>query len=324
MKIGSLKLNCRVFCAPMAGVMDLPMRILTASFGAGLVFTEMISAEGTVRGQKRTLRYITCHPDEMPLGVQIFGKNPVSMARAAKTARDLGASMIDINMGCPVRKVTRQGSGARLMTTPDLAGSIVREVRRAVEIPLTVKMRAGWDESSVNFLELGRIAEEAGADAVVLHPRVATDFFSGKADWGRVGELSRALSIPVVGSGDIVSYEEALTKMGETGAEFAMIGRGAMGRPWVFSPGRNPGPDEMLSVIEEHVRLIAAHYGRERGVPIARRHVSYYIKGMRGAVDMRRRLMGMGDIGEILSGIGDYLNGGVEIENGAKKTGIPL
>ncbi|MBN1572060.1 MAG: tRNA dihydrouridine synthase DusB [Deltaproteobacteria bacterium] len=324
MEIGTLKLRSRVLAAPMAGVIDLPMRILSASFGAGLVFTEMISAEGMVREQKRTLRYITCHLEEMPLGVQIFGKNPSTMARAAKMAQDLGASIIDINMGCPVRKITRQGAGASLLKDPDLAGSIVKEVRRAVDVPLTVKIRAGWDESGVNFIDIGRMIEEAGADAVILHPRVATEFFAGKADWDKVGELSEALSIPVVGSGDILSYEEALGRIEETGAKFAMIGRGAMGRPWVFSPASDPGPYEILSVIQRHIGLIVDHYGGERAVPIIRKHVSYYIKGMRGAVDVRRRLMGMGDIDEITSSIGEYLKEGGEIENGAKKIGTPL
>lgn len=301
MKIGTIRVRSPIFAAPMAGIMDLPMRILATDFGAGLVFTEMISAEGVVRGQERTTKYITCHPDEMPLGVQIFGKNPRSMALAAEKAQELGASLIDINMGCPVRKVARQGAGASLMRTPDLALAIIKEVRRAVTIPLTVKIRAGWDESSVNFIDIGKGAEDAGVDAVILHPRVAADFFSGEADWKRVGELAGALKVPVVGSGDIVSYEEALERLDGSGAGFVMIGRGAMGRPWVFSPDWDPKPEEVLAVIEKHIGLMVDHYGETKAVPIIRRQVSYYIKGMRGAVDVRRRLMGMGDVSEIRS-----------------------
>jgi nifR3 family TIM-barrel protein len=301
MKIGTIRPRSRILAAPMAGIMDLPMRILATGFGAGLVFTEMISSEGMVRGQERTTKYLTCHPDEMPLGVQIFGKNPRNMALAAERAQELGASLVDINMGCPVRKVARQGAGAGLMKTPDLALSIIKEVRGAVTIPLTVKIRAGWNESSVNFIDIGKGAEDAGADAVILHPRVATDFFSGVADWTRIAELARVLSIPVVGSGDIVSYEEALEKLEGSGAEFVMIGRGAMGRPWVFSPEWDPRPEEVLAVIERHIGLMVDHYGEGRAVPIIRRHVSYYIKGMRGAVETRRRLMEMGDVSEIRS-----------------------
>jgi nifR3 family TIM-barrel protein len=323
MEIGKLRLRSVVLAAPMAGIMDLPMRILAVRFGAGLVFTEMVSAEGMVREHKRTLRYVTCRAEEMPLGVQLFGRNPSTMARVAKTAEELGASLIDINMGCPVKKVARQGAGASLLKDPELAGKIVGEVRRAVDIPLTVKIRAGWDKEGVNFLEMGRIIEGAGADAVVLHPRVATEFFMGRADWNRVRELSGSVSIPVVGSGDIQSYEEALERIEETGAKFAMIGRGAMGRPWVFSPGPGPGAGGIMSVIEEHIGLIVDHYGRERGVPIIRKHISYYIKGMRGAVEMRRRLMGMGDIDEIRCSIGEYLKEGVETKDGAGKIGIP-
>lgn len=309
MRIGTIRPRSRLLAAPMAGIMDLSMRILATGFGAGLVFTEMISSEGIVRGQERTTKYITCHPDEMPLGVQIFGKNPRSMALAAEKVQKLGASLVDINMGCPVRKVARQGAGASLMRDPDLARSIIEEVRGAVTIPLTVKIRAGWDESSVNFIDIGRMAEDAGADAVILHPRVATNFFTGKADWEKIGELARILSIPVVGSGDIVSYEGALEKLEESGAEFVMIGRGAMGRPWVFSHRWDPRPEEVLAVVERHIRLMVDHYGEARAMPIIRRHVSYYIKGMRGAVETRRRLMEMREVNEIRGYIKSYIIG---------------
>ena len=309
MKIGSVKLRSRVLAAPMAGIMDLSMRILATEFGAGLVFTELISAEGIVRGQQRTTRYITCHPDEMPLGVQIFGKNPNTMALAAEKAQNLGASLIDINMGCPVKKVARQGAGASLMKDLDLAKAIISEVRRAVTVPVTVKIRAGWDNSNINFIEVGKIAQDEGADAVTLHPRVATDFLSGMANWERIGELSRTLSIPVIGSGDIVSYNEALERLEESNAAFVMIGRGVMGKPWIFSPEWEPRTDEILSVIERHIELLVDQYGKVNAVPIIRRHVSYYIKAKRGAVETRRRLMEMKDINEIISHVQNYISG---------------
>ncbi len=309
MKIGNVKLRSRILAAPMAGVMDLSMRILATEFGAGLVFTELISAEGIVRGQRRTTRYITCHPDEMPLGVQIFGKNPSTMAPAAERAQNLGASLIDINMGCPVKKVAKQGAGASLMKDPDLAKTIVEEVRRAVTIPVTVKIRAGWDQSSINFVEVGKMVEDAGADAVTLHPRVATDFLSGKANWERIGELARALSIPVIGSGDIQSYNEALERLEESGAEFVMIGRAVMGKPWIFMPEWEPRTDEILSVIERHIELLTLQYGEVNAVPIIRRHVSYYIKAKKGAVETRRKLMEMKDINEIVRHVQKYISG---------------
>lgn len=305
-RIGNLALDSRVLAAPMAGVMDLPMRVIVMSYGAGMVFTEMISSEGIIRGHRKTIDLITCRAEEKPLGVQIFGMRPLAMAQSAVLAQERGADLIDINMGCPAKKVVKNGAGGALMKAPVLAQSIVSEVRKSVTIPVTVKLRAGWDFSSINYCELGKRAEDAGADAVILHPRTASQYFTGRADWNMVRELKEVLSIPVIGSGDIKTYLDAERRMEEFGADFAMIGRGAMGRPWLFCRGWESAPDgivpdvvEILSVIERHIGLAVEYYGEARATPILRRHISYYVKGFEGAASIRRAIMEEGELGSV-------------------------
>jgi len=309
MKIGSLTLSSRIFAAPMAGVVDLPMRILCRRFGAGLVYTEMVSAEAIRRGQERTRRMVTVDPREGPLAVQLFGTEPVALARAAEFARERGAVLIDINMGCPVKKVVRQGAGAALMRDVPVAAGLVAAVKIAVDVPVTAKIRAGWDASSMNYLDMAKRLRDAGADAVCLHPRTATQHFSGRADWSLVAKLTGELDIPVIGSGDICSLVEARERMETSGAAFVMIGRGVMGAPWVFSASPEPrGGEELLAVILEHCGLAKEHYGERTAVPILRRHVCYYIKGYRNAASFRERLMRTKQYDDMLTAIRDFLS----------------
>ena len=310
MNIGRLELSSRLLAAPMAGVIDVSMRILLIEYGAGMVFTEMVSAEGIRRNQRGSTSLVTCHPQESPCGVQLFGRDPSAMADAARYAQDRGAALVDINMGCPVKKVIRQGAGAALLREPELCTQIVESVARAVTLPVTAKIRAGWDSSSINYREVGARLADAGADAVALHPRTAAQFFTGSADWSLVGDLVGRLSVPVIGSGDIRGYRHAHERIAETGAAFVMIGRAAMGRPWIFSPeAREPGRHDLYAVIERHRRLIEEHYPPNKAVSVFRRHCTYYIRGAAGAVATRVALMNRETTGSIMALMGDYLFG---------------
>jgi nifR3 family TIM-barrel protein len=292
----------------MAGVIDVSMRILLIQYGAGMVFSEMVSAEGIRRNQRGSTALVTCLPEESPCGVQLFGRDPSALADAARYAEDHGAALVDINMGCPVKKVVRQGAGAALLIEPGLCGQIVESVARAVRLPVTAKIRAGWDTSAINYREIGERLADAGADAVILHPRTAVQFFSGAADWSLVTDLAGRLPIPVIGSGDIGGYRQAQERMSETGAAFVMIGRAAMGRPWIFSPeGADPGRGDLYSIIERHRQLIEQHYRPQKAVSVLKRHCTYYIRGLAGAASTRAALMSKQTTASIMALMSDYL-----------------
>jgi tRNA-dihydrouridine synthase B len=310
MKIGRLDLKSRLLAAPMAGVIDVSMRILLVEGGAGLVFTEMVSAEGIRRNQPGSTSLVTCDPREAPCGVQLFGRDPSALAEAARYAEGRGAALVDINMGCPVRKVVRQGEGAALLKEPDLCGKIAESVVRAVTIPVTAKIRAGWDAASINYREVGKRLVDAGVDAVILHPRTAVQFFSGSADWSQIKDLVQHLDVPVVGSGDVTGRGRAEERMAETGAAFVMIGRAAMGRPWVFSSdGPDPEPRELFSIVEGHRRIIDELYPPKKAASILKRHCTYYVRGHVGAAAARLSLMSRETTDDIMALMSAYLLG---------------
>ncbi len=223
-----------VFLAPMAGITNLPFRIITRRYGCQLAFTEMVSVNGLVRGSDRTCRYLDSAPQDHPLGVQIFGADPEIMAAGARIVADGGADLIDINMGCPVKKVVRSGAGAALLRDPAKAGRIVSAVRRVTSLPLTVKIRSGWRQSAINAPALAKILEEEGADAVIVHPRAADQGFSGAADWSVIRAVKDVLRIPVIGNGDIRHAGDVRRMMTATACDGVMIGRAALGNPWIF------------------------------------------------------------------------------------------
>jgi nifR3 family TIM-barrel protein len=310
MKIGRLELGSRLLAAPMAGVIDVSMRILLIAHGAGMVFSEMVSAEGIRRNQPGSTTLITCHPLEAPCAVQLFGRDPSALADAARFAQERGAALVDVNMGCPVRKVVRQGEGAALLREPDLCGRIIESVTRAIDLPVTAKIRAGWDASSINYREIGLRLADAGVDAVILHPRTAVQFFAGSADWSLVGDLASRLPVPVIGSGDVTGRDQAHERLAETGASFVMIGRAAMGRPWVFSSnGSDPGPRDLFSVVERHRRIIDEFYPPRKAASVLKRHCTYYVRGHVGAARARAALMGRETTADIMALMGRYLLG---------------
>jgi nifR3 family TIM-barrel protein len=235
MQIGTVALDNNVILAPLAGITNLPFRLMAKKAGCSLVCSEMVSSHGLVYKSEKTARMLNSVPQEKPLSAQIFGSDPDIMAEAAAIVEGLGADILDINFGCAVRKVVKTGSGAALMRTPDKARALLKAVRKAIRIPLTIKIRSGWDPSGEQALNIARIAEDCGVDAIAVHPRTAKQLFSGRADWSLIAAVKEELSIPVIGNGDIFSAQDALNMLAETGCDAIMIGRKAIGDPGIFS-----------------------------------------------------------------------------------------
>ena len=299
LKIGSLQLANPLLLAPLSGVSDLPFRLLAREQGCGLVFTEMISAEGLCRKAKATLKLLKSLPEERPLGIQIFGPEPETLAEAAKAVEEWGGDLIDINMGCPVRKVVHGGSGAALLKEPKRVRKILKAVRKATSLPLTVKIRSGWDEKNKNFLEVAEIAEGCGVDAITLHGRTRSQGYGVKAEWDDIRALKCRVKIPVIGNGDVLSAPSILEMLAHTGCDGVMIGRGAYGNPWIFAKGssllrgevpREPNLEEKEGVLLRHLSLMVEWKGEIHGLREFRKHLIWYTRGFRGSVEFRTQI----------------------------------
>ena len=299
LKIGPLQLANPLLLAPLSGISDLPFRLLAKEQGCALVFTEMISAEGLTRKARATLKLLKSQPEERPFGVQIFGPEPEILAEAAKAVEGWGGDLVDINMGCPVRKVVHGGSGSALLREPARIRKILKAVRKATSLPLTIKIRTGWDEKSKNFLEVGKIAEEAGVDAITIHGRARSQGYAAKADWADIRELKSTLKIPVIGNGDILTPPSILKILSYTGCDGAMIGRGAYGNPWIFAKGlsllrgeipREPSLEEKEELLLRHLSLMVDWKGEIHGLREFRKHLIWYTRGFRGSVEFRTRI----------------------------------
>ena len=296
MIIHKLSLANNIWLAPMAGISNLPYRRIMKGYGAGLVFSEMISANGLCRGGRQTLELLASSPDERPLGIQLFGEDPLMLARAAALAEGY-AELIDINLGCPVKKVVRSGAGSSLLRNPARIAAIVAAVRRATPLPLTVKIRSGWALESVNYLETAHIAETEGADAVTLHPRTRCQGFSGHSDWEHLRKLKAAVKIPVIGSGDIFTADDAVRMLRETGCDGVMIGRGGYGNPWLIRdikarlderpPPPPPSPADRMEVAFRHLRLHLESFGPRKTLVDMRKHLCWYSRGLAEAANFR-------------------------------------
>lgn len=297
MRIGTVETANRIFAAPMAGVTDKSFRLLLRKKGCGLVITEMVSAKALEQSNRETFRILDLSGEESPIAVQLFGSDPWVMARGAEIAVEAGADIVDINMGCPTPKIVKNGEGAALMKNVPLAARITQAVVKAVEVPVTVKMRKGWDEKNVNALELAFAVEAAGAAAVTVHGRTRNQFYSGSADWEIIARIKENLKIPVIGNGDIRSPEDARRMFEDTGCDAVMIARAAMGNPWIFSrslayveEGRlipEPSWQERLDLAMEHLDLEVRFKGEKTGLLEMRKHLAWYTKGFRGAARIR-------------------------------------
>ena len=295
MYIGSLKLKNPIFSAPMAGISDLPYRLIMKRHGAALVYSEMISANGLFYSGKATRKLLQSSPEEHPLAVQLFGDTPERLAEATKQVEEYG-ELIDLNLGCPVRKVIRSGAGSALLREPEKVARIVAAVRRATTRPLTVKIRSGWDHDSVNFTEIARIAVEEGVDAITLHPRTRSQMFGGSADWTQIKALKKAVSVPVIGSGDLFSAECIKTMFEQTGCDAVMIGRGGYGNPWIIQqaldlladkPETQPSTEERFAIAKEHLRLCLETFGPQKTLGHMRKHLCWYVRGMENSAGFR-------------------------------------
>ncbi|MGN1165888.1 MAG: tRNA dihydrouridine synthase DusB [Lachnospiraceae bacterium] len=295
--IGNVELDNPYILAPMAGVTDLPFRLLCKEQGAGLLCMEMISAKALQYKNKNTKALLTIHPDEHPVSLQLFGSDPEIISQIAHEIEELPFQILDINMGCPVPKIVKNGEGSALMNQPRLVYEIVSKTVKAIKKPVTVKIRKGFDDDHVNAVEIAKIIEEAGAAAVAVHGRTREQYYSGKADWDIIRQVKEAVSIPVIGNGDVTSGEKALELRRQTGCDGVMIGRGAQGNPWIFAElleyektGVLPvRPD--ISVIREtmlrHARLQIEYKGEYLGIREMRKHVAWYTKGLKGAAKLR-------------------------------------
>jgi len=304
MRFGDIELKSKWILAPMAGVSEMPFRRLAFRYGAGLCPTELVSAEGLIRASARTLRYLTRDEEvERPFSVQIFGGNPDSMARAAVVAKEHGADIIDVNMGCPVPKVFKNGAGCALMADPTRAAEIVRRIREATGLPVTAKIRAGIDSRRINCVEVGLALQEAGCAAIALHPRTRAQGYSGRADWSLIRRLKEALEIPVIGNGDVRTVADAHRMLEETGCDAVMIGRGALGNPWLFRQllgGPPPTAEERHRVVLEHFEAhVTFREDPRAAVRTFRNHIGWYSRGLVGAAAFRARAMELESVDEV-------------------------
>lgn len=297
LKIGTVELENPYILAPMAGVTDLPFRLLCKEQGAGLLCMEMVSAKAIQYNNKNTKALLEIHPEELPVSLQLFGSDPDVISEIAKRIEELPFSILDINMGCPVPKIVKNGEGSALMKNPKLVYEIVRKTARAIQKPVTVKIRKGFDDTCINAVEIAKIIEDAGGKAVAVHGRTREQYYSGKADWDIIRQVKEAVAIPVIGNGDVVSGESAIAIQKETGCDGVMIGRGAQGNPWIFSElleyeqtgkmPQRPSVEAIRKMMLRHAQLQMQYKGEYLGIREMRKHVSWYTSGLPNSAKLR-------------------------------------
>lgn len=301
MKIGNIEINNRTAAlAPMAGVADRAFREICVSYGASYVVSEMVSSKGLTMCDRKSKKLLMLSEDERPAAAQIFGNDPEIMAESARACLEYKPVVIDINMGCPAPKIAGNGGGSALLKNPDLAEKIMKSVKEAVDIPVTVKIRLGWDKDSINCIDMAQRAERAGMSAVTLHGRTRQQMYAPPVDLKLISETKKSISIPLIGNGDITDGISAARMLEETGCDYLMVGRGALGRPWVFSQINaylqqgvilpEPPVSERMRVMIKHIKLICEYKGERVGIREARKHAAWYIKGIKGAAAYRQQV----------------------------------
>ncbi|MBI5417922.1 tRNA dihydrouridine synthase DusB [Candidatus Poribacteria bacterium] len=301
MYIKNISIKNNLIFAPLAGITDSPTRIITKRFGAGMVFSEMISSEGLIRYHQKTEELLYFTEEERPIALQIFGSNPEHMAKAAFIAEQKNADAIDLNLGCPVNKVIKAQSGSYLLQFPDKVSKIISSVRKKINIPLTVKIRAGWKKDQINAVQIAKIAENEGADAIIIHPRTREQMFSGKADWEIIADVKQSVRIPVIGNGDVLTPQDAKRMFDETKCDAIMIGRGALGNPWIFNITEhflNTGIMPSLPTSEEKIKIALQHFdyevqykGENRGVRESYKIIFWYLKGLPNTINIKKEII---------------------------------
>ncbi len=303
LQIGSVGLDNSSILAPLAGITNLPLRLLAKEAGCGLVCSEMVSANALYHNTPKTFTLMESIPKERPLSIQIFGADPDIMVTAARKVADAGADILDINFGCSVKKVVKTGGGVALMRTPDLARRILVAVRKAIAIPLTIKIRTGWDNSGQQALEIAQIAEACGVNAIAYHPRSARQGFGGKADWSQISQLKQLVGIPVIGNGDIITYKDALRMKRETGCDGVMIGRAAIGNPFIFSqiisaerdePVQMPSLRQRFEVLRRYLDASVDYIGEYAACQMMRSRLCWFVKGIPHASQFRMSIRNIG------------------------------
>ena len=314
MKIGNLELKNKVF---LAGVTDLPFRLICKEQGCGLLYTEMINGKALCYDDENTKKMLKIEEEEHPVAVQIFGSEPEFMGRAAEIMNDYSNEILDINMGCPAPKVVKNGDGSALMKNPKLAEEVLRAVVKNSKKPVTLKIRKGWDDNSVNAVEIAKIAEDCGISALAIHGRTREQFYTGKADWDIIAEIKKNLSIPVIGNGDVFTIEDSINMLDKTGCDAIMIGRGAQGNPWIFKRINHymntgeilpePTLNEKISTAIKHLKLAVEEHGEYVAVREMRKHIAWYLKGLRNSAKLRDEINKIEDYQEVVSKLEYYM-----------------
>ena len=318
LKIENVNLDNNIILAPMAGITDLPFRLVCEKYNPGLVCTEMVSAKALFYGDEKTKKLLNIEGEKRPIAVQIFGSDVESMKFAAEYVSEF-ADIVDINMGCPAQKIVKNGDGSKLLLNLNLAGEIISQVVKASKVPVTVKFRKGWDDENIVACEMAKVAEDSGASAITIHGRTREEFYSGVADWDIIKQVKNAVKIPVIGNGDIKSPEDALNFFEKTGVDGIMIGRAAIGRPWIFKQIEDylnagvydkefPSNEQKLNIMLEHLELEIREKGEDTGVKEMRKHFTYYVKNLKDASTIRQRLNRLNSYKDVRDCLIEYFN----------------
>ena len=324
MKIGNLNLDNRVFLSPMAGVTDLPFRLICKEQDCGMLYTEMVNAKALCYDDQNTKKMLKIEEEEHPVAIQIFGSDPESMGGAAKILNSYPNEILDINMGCPAPKVVKNGDGSALLKNPELAAKVLKAVVGNSEKPVTLKIRKGWDDTCINAVEIAKIAEDCGISAIAIHGRTREQYYSGKADWDIIRQVKENVSIPVIGNGDVFEVEDAINMLNQTNCDAIMIGRGAQGNPWIFKRINHymqtgeilpePTLEEKINTAKKHLKLAVEEHGEYVAVREMRKHIAWYLKGLRNSARVRDEINKIESYEEVVNKLESYMQDCLTLE----------